>query len=69
MTTLIIITSYILSIFLNRYFNKIALKYGSEKIWIMWFIPVLPALVCILGIIIGFSLCKKHTNWFTGKHW
>jgi len=65
MTTLIIITFYVLNVFLNRYLNKRALNYGAEKIWGLWFIPILPALVLFFGII------KKHdfNNWFTGKYW
>ena len=66
MITLIIITSYILSVFLNRYLNKIALKYGATKDWLLWFLPILPALVLFFGIII-----QKYNfnNWFTGKYW
>jgi hypothetical protein len=66
MTTLIIITIYILSIFLNRYLNKKALKYGAEKIWLLWFVPIIPAIVLFLGIIL-----QKYNsnNWFTGKYW
>ena len=52
--------------FLNRYLNKLALKYGAEKIWFLWFIPILPALYLFFGIIIQ---NKKFDNWFTGKYW
>ena len=66
MTTLIIITFYVLSVFLNRWLNKIAIEYGATKAWLLWFLPILPAIVLFFGIILQ---KYKFDNWFTGKHW
>ncbi|CAH56640.1 hypothetical protein PHG11b_13 [Flavobacterium phage 11b] len=66
MTATIIITAYVLSVFLNRWLNKILCKRDKcEPIMTaIWFIPIASTIVLVTQVIDG---CKR--NWFTGKNW
>jgi hypothetical protein len=62
----IAILVYIISIFLNRWLNKIAYKKAHSDIVVWtWFIPF-TAIVLIAGII---KYAEFKDNWFTGKNW
>lgn len=69
MTTLIIISAYILSVFLARWINK--LLYKKDKCnpiapW-MWFVPIV-GLIALIIIYFRESFSER-SNWFTGKEW
>jgi hypothetical protein len=66
MIATIIITAYVLSVFLNRCLNKIICKRNKyEPIMIgVWFIPIASTIVLFLHVIDG-----SKRNWFTGKYW
>ena len=66
MIVAIIITAYVLSVFLNRWLNKIICKRNKyEPIMIgIWFIPIASTIVLFLHVIDG-----SKRNWFTGKNW
>lgn len=62
-----IIIIYILNVFLNRYLNKVAIKYGAEKVWILWFLPIITTIVLLFGILL--EIGNNSKNWFIGKDW
>ena len=79
MITLIIITAYILSVFLARWINKINYKLWREVVEIrssVWFIPIVNILVEFIDLYdtkerlraLG-KLPAKKGNLFTGKNW
>lgn len=72
MTVLLICVAYVANVFLNRWLNKVLVKYNSDDYEVIpssWFWSLI-ATVIITGIIIGdFKLLKSRSNWFTGKHW
>jgi lipid-A-disaccharide synthase-like uncharacterized protein len=79
MIVAIIIIAYVLSVFLNRWLNKIMFKKYDEVVIVeIWFIPILGTFLCLSN----FLLCvldnipqltdwmpKLKSNWFTGKYW
>jgi len=68
MTTLFIISTYVLSVFLNRWLNKVTYKkQDCEILPIIWFIPILPAMVFIYVLFLE-NLFSKD-NWFNGSRW
>ena len=71
MTTLIIISAYILSVFLARWINKINYKRDRKNVSItpnVWFIPVIGILVEVIDLIDTNTRLNKG-SWFTGKNW
>ena len=77
-TYFIILLIYVLSVFFNRWLNKMICKIErmSPKPVILWLIPVLGtlALIVILTIDLSCFLFKKIpdnnlTNWFKGEKW
>jgi predicted PurR-regulated permease PerM len=68
MIVAIIIIAYVLSVFLNRWLDKIFCSDSyTQPTVLLWFIPVLPA-IALLFIIVADNLTVKK-NWFTGKYW
>lgn len=67
MIAILIIPLYILSVFLNRFLNKLLYKKGySEIAPFIWFIPLIAICVFILVYLLNKEL---KSNWFTGKDW
>jgi glycerol-3-phosphate acyltransferase PlsY len=67
MVALIIV--YIISIFFNRWLNKIFYKIDYDKDDIVpsiWFIPFFGTIWLIIVVL---SEYKSKNNWFTGKNW
>lgn len=64
MITAITILAYVVSIFLNRFLNKVGYKHGFEINVYIWFVPIIPAIVLIAGLIE-----ETWADWFKGKHW
>ena len=66
----LIISAYIISVFLSRWLNKIVYQINNEHpIWVLvWFIPILNILFFTLVTLIVIKKCIKP-NWFTGKNW
>lgn len=68
MGVLIFLVLYVLSVFLNRWLNKIAYqKTDCGIVPGLWFIPILTGIVLLY--IIVFENDKNNDNWFTGKGW
>jgi hypothetical protein len=70
MTITIIILSYVISVFVARWFNKKSYELdGGASIPLIWFIPVLGVIAFfVIYILVIFKIDSKH-NWFTGKNW
>lgn len=65
----IIAISYIASVFIGRWLNKILYKRHSGPIIVgVWFIPV-ATIIALLILVISEELCSKKMNWFSGKNW
>ena len=71
MTTLIIITAYILSVFLARWINKTLYKKDTYRpiLTFVWFIPVLGLVAFIIIYIFVTVDFRPKNNWFNGKYW
>ena len=68
MTTTIVILAYIISVFLNRWLNKIMwIKHDYEPLPALWFVPILSTLTMV--IILIYESLSRTDNWFTGKNW
>jgi cytochrome c-type biogenesis protein CcmH/NrfF len=67
MVAITIIVGYVISVFLNRWINKIAYKREKAEIEVwLWFIPILTSIVMLIIIL---ENIEKKNNWFTGKNW
>ena len=66
MIATIIVIAYVLSVFLNRWLNKIICKRNKyEPIMTgIWFIPIASTIILIMFVLDG-----SRRNWFTGKYW
>lgn len=62
---LIIIISYILNVFLNRWLDKLITKNGSKPVPFLWFFSLFATVVLFYVLICD----SKFFDWFTGKHW
>jgi hypothetical protein len=69
MNTLLILSIYIISIFISRYLNY--RLYKIDKYWdvapLIWFIPIINILV--FPLIYLSIITSSKSNWFTGKYW
>jgi len=77
-TVLIVILLYILSIFFNRWLNKIIYKMNkmSPRPAILWFIPIMGTLFLLVILTMDLSMFLFNkipknglTDWFNGKNW
>jgi hypothetical protein len=70
MTITLLITAYVLNVFLNRWLNKLIYKhnhYDDDLMTAIWFIPIVSTIFLFI-IFIDVSSTKEK-NWFTGKYW
>ena len=64
----IIILGYVLSVFFNRWCNKILYKnYKAEIVVLVWLIPLFLPFITLIIVILYSNFAKS--NWFTGKNW
>jgi hypothetical protein len=69
MTLFLIITAYILNVFLNRWLNKILYQKCDIIISpLVWFIPVIITVTYLVVFVDKINI-KIKSNWFTGKNW
>jgi hypothetical protein len=67
MTVAIIITAYILNVFLNRWLNKMMVKLDIiDPAPFIWFFSLISTVI-MLGFILDELL--DRTTWFSGKNW
>jgi hypothetical protein len=67
MIPLLIIISYILNVFLNRWLNYILYKkYMGLKTPTIWFFSIMGTIALLGCIIIEYF---NKPNWFTGRDW
>jgi hypothetical protein len=66
MITLILISAYVLNVFINRYFNKLVYKINRYNpiAPLVWFTPF-PVMILIYFV----EYTQEKSNWFTGKNW
>lgn len=72
MNVLIVIIAYVLSVFLNRWINKIGNRITDtdERHVIGWFFSFIYTIVIILVILLVYDKREsKFTRWFKGRHW
>jgi hypothetical protein len=69
MTTLIIISLYIVSVFLARYFNMKTYQIDDcyPVTTLLWFIPFLGLASWLFLFLMESS--ENQSNWFSGKDW
>ena len=68
MTIIILILTYVASVFLTRWMNKKLYQLDNDFDVLpgLWFIPVFG----FIGYFIAYQLEKpSQKNWFTGKNW
>jgi hypothetical protein len=62
----LIILGYVLSVFLNRWANKVMYqKYDYSIDVILWFTPLFGSIILFGHLIYS----QDKSNWFTGKNW
>lgn len=72
MTVLLICVAYVANVFLNRWLNKILVKYNSDDYEIApssWFWSLICTIALTSIIIFDAKPFKSRSNWFTGKYW
>jgi hypothetical protein len=71
MVTILWILAYVASVFLSRWFNKMAVKVSgiSVVMTVMWFVPLLNILALGIILIVELFTANAKSNWFTGKNW
>jgi hypothetical protein len=69
MITLLILSIYIISIFISRYLNyrlyKLDDRWSIEPL--VWFMPI--GNIIIFTVLYLSTLIGSKPNWFTGKYW